>query len=307
MTFVYKADPVRGAEWAALFAQKAPDLPFHIWPDVGDPAAVRYMAAWQPPDDLARFPNIEVLFGTGAGVDQFDLARLPPDLPVVRLVDPGIVASMVEYVTLAVLALHRDLPTYVDQQRRRVWQAVRVRPATSRRVGIMGLGVLGLAALERLASFGFPLAGWSRSPKAIPGVACHAGAAALPGFLAATDILVCLLPLTPETRGILDRQLFQALPRGAALVNAGRADQLVEADLLAALDSGQLSAAVLDMANAAPLPPEHPFWAHPAILLTPHVGSMTHPETAVDTVLDAIRRHRAGLPVAGLIDRSRGY
>jgi glyoxylate/hydroxypyruvate reductase len=308
MTFLYKADPVRGAEWAALFAEKAPDLPFRIWPDFGDPGRVRYLAAWLPPDDLERrFPNLELLFSVGAGIDQFDLGALPPDLPVVRMTEPGITAGMVEYVTMAVLGLHRDLPAYLDGQRRREWRPLRVQPAAKRRVGVLGLGRLARAVLDRLAAFGFPLAGWSRSRREIPGVACHAGPDELPAMLERSDILVCLLPLTDATRGILGAGLFSRLPQGAALVHVGRGPQLDHDALLAALDGGRLSAVWLDVTEPEPLPADHRLWSHPKVVLTPHIASMTQPETAVDLVLDAIRRHRAGEPLPGLVDRARGY
>jgi glyoxylate/hydroxypyruvate reductase len=308
MAFVYKADPVRGAEWARLFAARRPDLPFHIWPETGDPASVRYLAAWLPPDDLAtRFPNLEVLFSVGAGVDQFDFDALPPGLPVVRMVEPGIVGGMVEYVTMSVLALHRDMPAYLAQQRAETWRPIRVRPASARRVGVLGLGELGRAVLAALRPFGFALSGWSRSGGDLPGVTCHAGEEALPKFLGGCDILVCLLPLTARTRGILDRRLFARLPPGAALVNAGRGAHLVQQDLLDALEGEHLSGAVLDVADPEPLPAGHPFWQHPRIWLTPHVASMTQPETAVDAVLANLDRHVRGERMAGLVDRGRGY
>jgi glyoxylate/hydroxypyruvate reductase len=308
MTFLYKADPVRGAEWAALFAEKAPDLPFRIWPDFGDPGRVRYLAAWLPPDDLERrFPNLELLFSVGAGIDQFDLKALPPDLPVIRMTEPGITAGMVEYVTMAVLGVHRDLPAYLDQQRRREWRPIRVHPVAKRRVGVLGLGMLARAVLERLAAFGFPLAGWSRSRREIAGVDCYAGPDELPAMLERTDILVCLLPLTDETRGLLGADLFSRLPQVAGLVHVGRGPQLDHDALLAALDGGRLSAAWLDVTEPEPLPADHRLWSHPKVVLTPHIASMTQPETAVDLVLDAIRRHRAGEPLPGLVDRARGY
>lgn len=308
MSFVYKADPVRGAEWARLFAERRPDLPFHVWPETGDPAAVRFLAAWQPPPDITTaFPNLEVLFSVGAGVDQFDLGALPPELPVVRMVEPGIVGGMVEYVTFAVLALHRDLPAYLEQQRRGVWQPIRVWPASRRRVGVLGLGELARAVLARLAGFGFVLSGWSRTRRDITGVDCHAGAEGLPAFLSACGILVCLLPLTAGTRGVLNRQLFAALPEGAALVNVGRGGHLVQQDLLEALEAGRLSAAVLDVAEPEPLPAGHPFWTHPRIWLTPHIASMTQPETAVEAVLANLERHARGERMHGLVDRALGY
>ena len=308
MAFVYKADPVRGAEWARLFAAKAPDIPFHIWPDIGEPDRVRYLAAWVPPQDIDRqFPNLELFFSTGAGIDQFDLAALPPELPVVRMAEPGVVAGMVEYATMAVLALHRDLPTYIRQQREGRWAAHRVYPASKRRMGVLGLGVLGCAVLDQLRTLGFQLAGWSRTRRQIDGVACYAGREELPAMLAGTDILVCLLPLTQETRGILDAKLFQHLPRGASLVHVGRGAHLDHQAVLDALESGGLSSAVVDVTDPEPLPAGHPFWAHPKILLTPHIASMTQPETAVEQVLDNIRCHQAGAPLMGLVDRSRGY
>ena len=308
MTFLYKADPVRGAEWASLFATKAPDIPFHIWPDTGLSDGVRYLAAWLPPQDIARqFPNLELFFSTGAGIDQLDVAALPPELPVIRMAEPGVIAGMVEYATMAVLALHRDLPTYIRQQREGRWAAHRVYPASKRRVGVLGLGLLGNAVLKQLRTFGFQLAGWSRTRRQVEGVACYAGQEELPALLASTDILVCLLPLTQETRGILGSALFQHLPRGASLVHVGRGAHLDHQALLDALETGGLSAAVVDVTDPEPLPAGHLFWGHPKILLTPHIASMTQPETAVDLVLDNIRRHQAGAPLVGLVDRSRGY
>ncbi|GGY01320.1 glyoxylate/hydroxypyruvate reductase A [Litchfieldella qijiaojingensis] len=308
MSFLYKSEPVRGARWAELFAAQAPEIDFHIWPSTGDPAQVRYLAAWQPPEHLAdTFPNLELVFSIGAGVDQFDLSCIPAHIPVVRMVEAGLVAGMIEYATLAVLAAHRDWLTYIAQQREGVWKPMPVRTASSRRVGVLGMGVLGKAVLEKLHGFGFQCAGWSRSEKDMPGIECFAGEDGLQNFLARTDILVCLLPLTAETRGILSHQLFRHLPQGAVLINLGRGDHLVEADLLDALDNNQLSAAILDVCRVEPLPQNHPIWRHPRILLTPHIASMTQPDTSAEAVLDNIRRHREGLPLIGLVDRERGY
>jgi glyoxylate/hydroxypyruvate reductase len=308
MTFLYKANAVRGMEWARTFAARAPDLPFRLWPDVGDPAQVRYLAAWMPPENIAAtFPNLELVFSVGAGVDQFDFSQLPPHIPLIRMLEPGIMESMLEYVTLAVLALHRDLLHFIAQQREQIWREIQITQAAKRRVGIMGLGLLGQAVLERLKVFGFPLSGWNRSPRTIEGVICYAGEEALRHFLAQTDILVCMMPLTGQTRGILNRSLFEALPRGAKLVNVGRGGHLVADDLIDALDRGVLSAAVLDVAEPEPLPAGHPFWSHPQILLTPHNASMTAPETAVEFVLETIARHRRGETLPGLVDHDRGY
>lgn len=308
MALLYKADPVRGERWRALFAEQAPDIPWRAWPDLGDPREIRYLAAWQAPEKLAELlPNLQALFALSAGVDQLDLGRLPPDLPVVRLLDPGITQGMCEYASFAVLGLHRDMLRYRQQQAERRWLAHPLLPAHKRRVGVMGLGLQARQIIATLQPYGFTLSGWARSHHQIPGVECFAGAAQLPAFLGQCDILLCVLPLTEQTEGILDRELFQHLPKGAALINMGRGGHLVEQDLLEALASGQLSAAVLDVLEQEPAAPEHPFWHHPQILLTPHIAAMTQPESAFAGLLDNIRRHQRGEPMRGQIDRQRGY
>lgn len=305
---VYKSDPVRGRTWREVFAAEAPDVDFREWPDVGDVDAVEYLVAWTPPEDFAtRFPKLRAVFSTGAGVDQFDLASFPEHVALVRMVEPGIAAGMVEYATLAVLAMHRDLPDYIERQRTATWSEIPLVPAGERRVGVMGLGVLGATVLERLAGFGFELGGWSRSARVLPGVRCWAGADGLAEFLARTDVLVCLLPLTPDTRGLLDAARLAQLPPGARLVNVARGAVVDTAALLAALDSGRLHSAMLDVTDPEPLPPEHPLWRHPRVLITPHVASMTRPRTAALAVLANVRRDRAGLPLLDRVDRARGY
>ncbi len=221
MALLYLSDPARGVVWAEQFARHAPDIPFHLGEANCDPAMVRYLVTWAMPAALGnRFPNLEVLFSVGAGIDQFDLTTLPPQLAIVRMIDPGITRGMVEYATMAVLAVHRNLPLYIDQQRESLWHPeAMLRPAEQRPVGVLGLGVLGQAVLAALAPFGFPLAGWSRSPCSLPGVDTYAGGDGLPAFLARTEILVCLLPLTDETL----RPARSAAVRSAA--QGRRADQ----------------------------------------------------------------------------------
>jgi len=304
MAVLYLSTPERGAVFARAFAEQLPEVRF--WQGrAEDPAAVRYLVAWTAPERLAEsYPNLRLVFSVGAGVDQFDLAALPSGVGVVRMLEPGLAEQMREYVTLGALALHRDLPRYLANQRERRGQAVANRPAAERRVGVMGLGTLGQAVLAALAPFGFPLAGWSRTRKTIPGVDCFTD---LDAFLARTDILVCLLPLTPETTSLLDASLFARLPEGARLLHAGRGRQLDHAALLAALDGGRLAAAMLDVTDPEPLPAEHPLWHHPRVILTPHVACQTRAEDAAAHVIAGVRADLAGPPVPGLVDRERGY
>jgi glyoxylate/hydroxypyruvate reductase A len=307
MSILYRSDEARGAAWAAYFAEHAPDLDFRIWPDAGDLNEVEYLIAWQaPPELLASLPRLKVLFSSGAGVDHVDFASIPDHIPVVRMVEPGIINGMVEYVSLAVLALHRDFFDYGEARAERNWNPLEVPPASARTIGVMGMGVLGRAVLERLATYGFRLRGWNRSLRRVEHVESYAGMDELQPFLAGCDMLVCLLPLTATTRGILDRRLFAALPKGAALINVGRGGHLVDDDLLDALDSGRISRAILDVTEPEPLPREHPFWTHPRVFLTPHVASMTQPETAAPILLENVRRHQRGETLK-VIDRSRGY
>lgn len=308
MTLLYLADAERGAEWASLFTQRAPEIAFEFRPDEISPEAVRYLAVWHPPEDmLQRYSNVEIVFSLGAGVDQFDLTKIPLDLPLVRMVEPGIAEGMAEYVSLSVMMLHRHFLDYALQQRAEIWKLKRFHPAAKMRVGFLGTGVLAQAAITMLRPFGFSLSTWSRSKKQIDGVTCYHGESGLDDFLSQCDILVCLLPLTPETSGILNGDLFSKLPKGAALINCGRGQHLVREDLLDALATGQISRAILDVTDPEPLPDRHPFWSHEKIFLTPHTASVTQPDTAVDAVIANIRRHRAGETMVGLVDRGTLY
>lgn len=304
MAVLYLSDPTRGAVFADLFAQELPDVPFYQ-KDCPDPDAVTHLITWTVPDDLmAQFPNLAMIFSVGAGVDQFDLDALPCHVRIVRMLEPGLSEQMREYVTMAVLGLHRHLPCYLDQQRSAYWQAHRNIPAAKRRVGVMGLGQLGRAALDALRPFGFELSGYARSPQQIDGVTCHTD---LDSFRAGLDIVVCLLPLTAQTSGILDADFFAGLPQGAALVQVGRGRHLDQTALLASLDTGHLSGAWLDVADPEPLPPYHALWHHPKVVITPHIACQTRPRDAALHVIAAIKAQAEGAPIAGLVDRTKGY
>jgi glyoxylate/hydroxypyruvate reductase A len=309
MAILFRSTEAATARWRPLLGELMPEHEFRFWPEIGDPAAIEYAMVWQPPPGLlASLPNLRLICGLGAGIDH--LLRdpdLPRRVPIMRLVDPYMTNAMSEYIALSVLRLHRQDLDYLAQQRGQIWEERDQKNAGERPVGILGFGTLGQAAGRRLNALGFPVAGWSRGAKEVAGFSTYAGADGLAALAGQSEILVCLLPLTAATEGILNADLFARLPRGAGLVNAGRGGHLVEADLIPALDSGQLSGAVLDVFRGEPLPSGHPFWRHPRIIVTPHIAAETHPPTAAAIIRDAIRRFAAGQPVANLVDLTKGY
>ncbi|MBT0726683.1 glyoxylate/hydroxypyruvate reductase A [Rosenbergiella australiborealis] len=308
MSIVYWSSRQRGDIWQAWLAANAPDLPFYQWPETGDPCEVRYLVTWEIPEDLhKRFPNLAVIFSVGAGADQFMTAQIPDGVTVVRMIEPGLVDDMAAYITFSVVSLHRGIPRYLRQQQQQVWQKQDVPPASRCRVGLLGLGNLGQASARVLMSLGYSCSGWSRTPKSIAGMTSYVGDNQLAEFLKACDILVCLLPLTDRTRGILNRQLFDQLPHGAGLVHAGRGQHLDHQALIDALESGKISHAVVDVTDPEPLPEGHPFWTQANLWLTPHIASETHAESSVSVLLDNIRRHQQGKAMNGVVDLNRGY
>jgi len=295
--------------WREELTRRLPDLDFRVWPEaVGDPAEIEVALVWGAPrGELGRYPNLKAILSLGAGIDRMLEDPDLPAVPIARMVDPSLTRTMAEYVLLAVLRHHREFDRYEREQRARRWAYAFPPHPGERRVGIMGLGELGAAAAKLVSGHGFAVLGWSRSPKAIDAVTSYAGRDELPTFLHRSDILVCLLPLTAETRGILDAELFAGLPHGAYVINVGRGEHLVEHDLLAALGSGHLAGATLDVFRSEPLPPDSPLWTEERILITPHVASYASPATAADGVAENIRRARAGRPLLHQVDRARGY
>ena len=294
--------------WLGALRRHLPDLACRVWPDVPEPDKVAFALVWQPPPGLLRrFPNLKAIFSTGAGVEHILADPELPDVPVVKAVDRLLTKGMSEYVLLHVLRQHRRLGTLQAAQAERRWIEFSTPDTPATTVGIMGLGTLGGEAARLLAELGFRVTGWSRTRKSLPGITCFHGPDQLDAFLRGTDHLVCLLPLTAETRGLLNHRTLALLRPGAYFINAGRGPIVVEADLLAALDSGGLAGATLDVFDTEPLPSKHPFWRHPKVLVTPHNASDSVAETITAEIAANIRRLRAGAPLRHVVSRTQGY
>jgi glyoxylate/hydroxypyruvate reductase A len=301
--------------WLQQIRKAAPDRPVIEQPEPGD-ASIRYAVVWkQPPGALQHLPGLKVIFSVGAGVDHlFGDPTIPEDVPVVRVVSDDLTMRMSEYVVWQVLDHHRKGPAYRDQQRRKLWREDRSQPAASDvTIGIMGLGQLGLDAARKLKALGFNVTGWSRSPKQVPeGISSYAGEAELGAFLASADILVCLLPLTDATRGILAAPLFAGMKKGGpfgapVLINAGRGGLQKETDILAALENGTLSAASLDVFETEPLPPESPLWHHPSVTITPHAAASSSPPHLIPPIIRQVEAFERGEELKNVVDRQAQY
>jgi glyoxylate/hydroxypyruvate reductase A len=300
--------------WIERFQRLMPERPVVVPGDLFDRRRVSYVATWGPkPGSLSGLPALELIFSLGAGVDHLmGYPDLPP-VPIVRVAQDDLTHRMSEYVVLHCLMHLRDQRRYDAQQRAKLWDDDRAPPvAREVRVGMMGVGVLGQDAGRKLAMMGFDVAGWSRTPKILEGIPVFAGSDGLDAFLARTDILVCLLPLTEATRGILNRRLFERLARdgrlgGPILINAGRGGLQVEEDIVACLDNGTLMAATLDVFETEPLPEDSPLWTHPRVTVTPHNSAVSEPEATARYIVEQIRRHEAGEPLTAVVDPARGY
>jgi glyoxylate/hydroxypyruvate reductase len=309
MALLFKSQTDRAPLWREALLKLDPGLDFREWPQVGDPAEIEFALVWHPvKGDLKRYPNLKVIFSLGAGIEHiFSDPELPKEVPVVRMVDRGLTAGMTEYVLMHVLRFHRGVPEMEAQKSVGLWRYIDYPPAAERRIGVMGLGVLGGDAARTLARFEFDVAGWSRRPKTMAGVRTFHGPGGLEPFLAGREILVNLLPFTPATENILNRKTFAKLAKGAYVINSARGRHLVEEDLLAALDEGQLAGAALDVFREEPLPAGHPFWTHPKVWISPHVASVTQPSTAATGIIEGMARAKAGQPLEHVVDWSEGY
>lgn len=299
----------RAAWWKSHMAALLPEADVRLADEEMDKDAVDYAVVWKPaPGWLKTFPNLKCIVSIGAGIDHvLDDTDLPGHLPIIRTTSADLRIRMREYVVLQVLRLHRRLPDVEAGQPLREWRQIVEPPAHERRVGIMGLGNLGADCAKALAALGFDVAGWARSDKRLDGVTCFAGAEARDTFLARTDILVCMLPLTAATEGILNADLFRRLPQDAAVINVARGRHLVEEDLLDALGSGHIRGAALDVFRQEPLPETHPFWDHPDILVTPHIASLIDPVAGGHRIAENLRKFHAGEPVDDLIPPGKAY
>jgi glyoxylate/hydroxypyruvate reductase A len=292
--------------WVEALRRHLPGAQVDAWVDGGEPAD--YGVVWAPPQAFVdQQSRLKALFNVGAGVDKLLSLRLPAQLPVIRLDDAGMGAQMAEYVCHAVIRHFREFAGYEEQASARSWVRRPPRQRAGFGVGVLGLGVLGEQVAQALRQFGFPVHGWSRSARAVDGVRCFSGSSQLPEFLARSSALVCLLPLTPDTRDVLDHARLSQLPKGAYLVNVARGEHVVDADLLSLIDTGHLAGATLDVFRTEPLPSEHPFWRHPKITVTPHVSAQTLREESIAQIAGKILALERGESVAGIVDLHRGY
>ena len=309
MKVVLKVGAARAEWWKTHLAALLPEYDVVLAGEPVDHESVDFAVVWQPePGWLKTFPNLQCIVSIGAGIDHVLCdPDLPAHIPIIRTTGADLSVRMREYVALHVLRIHRRLPEVAAAQAARQWRQIIEPPAQERRVGIMGLGNLGADCARTLAAIGFNVAGWSKSPKTVAGVACFSGDAERRRFLDGVEILVCMLPLTPETEGILNAELFAQLPEGASIINVARGQHLIEADLLAALQTGHIKTATLDVFHEEPLPGHHPFWGHPDIFVTPHIASLIDPVTGGQRIAENLRKFVAGEPIADLVPPGRGY
>jgi len=308
MALLLSPQPGTGDIWRRAFAAAMPELDVRIWPEIGNPADINIAAVGaMPAGALAKLPNLRLILSLTAGVDTLLGDSTLPNVPIARTADPDGDAMMNETVLLHVLRHHRYMPDYLSAQQRSEWIRRPIKAARERAVGIMGLGSVGLAAAKALAAIGFRVAGWVRQARPDGEIEIFSGREQFDAFLARSEILIDLLPLTPQTYGIINAATLKALPAGAAFINLGRGDHVVEADLIAALDSGHLGAATLDVYPVEPLPKDSPLWRHPKITVMPHVARRLVPEEVASRICNVIREFRAGAPLAQAVDRTRGY
>jgi len=307
-TILFSSDLDDPVDWARAVAALRPELKIVDWREVDAPETVEFALLWKPPPGgLGPYKNLKGIQSLGAGVNQLDLAELPAGIPLARLIDTSLTETMVDYAVAATYRHFRAFDRYERETRARAWNYATPARKADFPVGVMGTGVLGGATAACLAGLGFPVAGWSRSRRAVPGVTAYAGLEELPAFLGSVKMVICVLPLTAQTAGILDARTFALLPKGAYVMNMGRGAHLIEADLVAAIEAGQIAGATLDVFSTEPLPQDHAIYGRPEILVTPHVAGGIAPQTAAATVIENYDRTLAGKPLLNAVDPARGY
>jgi glyoxylate/hydroxypyruvate reductase A len=291
----------------AALQQQLPDVTIEVWPEVSQPEAVEFAVVWkQPAGSVSSLPNLQALQSFGAGVDSIlSDTTLPASLPLSRIIDPHLTASMLDYLDTVVNYYRLRFDEFGNNQLQQVWKPRS--PRKIRHLTVLGLGELGSAAARHFAGLGYSVRGWSGSLRQIDGVQCFAGDDQFADAVAEADLLICLLPLTPATENLLNEVRLAQLKTGAILVNVARGAIVDDEALLAALQTGQLAAACLDVFRIEPLPAQHRFWTTPGILLTPHISAVTNADTAVAQIAENYRRVQAGLPLLNPVDRTRGY
>lgn len=295
--------------WVPELQRELPEVEIRVTPEIGEPAEIDYALVWKPPTGmLASLPNLRVTFSMAAGVDHIlEDAERPTHVPIVRMLDDNLRDMMSEYAILGVLHFHRYMLEYIAEQPSEKWDRRWPIYTPETHVGVLGLGAIGLDVAEKFRVLGFQVHGWSRTPSEVAGITCHHGPEGLWAMLPLCRYLVCVLPLTDATRGIIGAETLAALPEEAVVVNLGRGGHVVDEDLLAALDSGRLRGAFLDVFNEEPLPADHPYRRHPKVVMTPHVAGELVPKSCARSIARNLRDHLAGEPMRGVLDLERGY
>lgn len=295
--------------WISAIAADLPDLDMRVWPDAGNHDEVEFIIANQlPPGEFATFPNLKFVASTSAGVDRLLTdPDFPAHVPIIRSINTERTATMCAWVCYHVIGHHRRFAGYRENQSKKTWEFLRYPPPDEVGIGIMGLGTLGGTAARTLKGFMYDVAGWNRSPKSMDGIETFSGPDGFPAFLKRSDIIVSILPGTPETTDLLNRETLALLPKGAYIVNCGRGNVIDDDALIAAMDSGHIAGAALDVFRVEPLPVNHPFWSHPKVTVTPHYSANGSARHGVGVVVENIRRVRAGQPLQDVVDKEAGY
>ena len=308
LLFYSKQDPAE--LWLSELQRALPSgIEVRIYPDIGDPADIEYVLCWQPKAGLlASFPNLKLILSLAAGFDHVlqDPDR-PEQIPIVRIIDDTLSTMMSEYAVYAVLGFHRFMPQFQSAQRNKSWKKRWPNFTPDTHIGVLGIGAIGSDVAFKLKALNFKVHGWSRSPKQLEGITCHAGEEGLFEMLPQCQQIVAVLPLTSETRGIINAKTLAALPKGAFVTNIGRGGHVIDEDLLKALNAGNIGGAFLDVFNKEPLPTNHPFWEHPKVIMTPHIAGEIVPRSCARSIAANIERYRKGKSIDGIADIERGY